>query len=91
MTLEEVIASATHLAAAVDAGDLIVARRLAADTTTLAGQAELQTVAHAAHRVAEALAAGPAQETELGLAMTVLADEIALLINEDALEQADGP
>lgn len=81
MTLEDVIASAMHLTAAVEAGDLRHARRLAVDVAKFAGSAELQTVAHAAQRVVDALSEDPTEQGDLGLAMIVLADEIALLID----------
>jgi hypothetical protein len=80
MALEQVIATATQLAALVEVGDLATARDTASKVTALAGQAELQTVANAAQRVLEALGATPVREEELGVAMIVLADEIALLI-----------
>ena len=81
MTLEDVIATATHLAAAVEAGDHRNARRLAVDVAKFAGSAELQTVAQAAQRVVDALSEDPTEQGDLGLAMIVLADEIALLID----------
>lgn len=81
MTLGDVIATATHLAVAVEAGDHRNARLLAADVTMFAGRAELQAVAQAAQRVVIALSDDPAEQGNLGLAMIVLADEIALLID----------
>lgn len=87
MTLADVIASATHLAAAVEAGDHSSARVLAADVATFAGRAELQTVAQAAQRVVTELSDDPTEQGDLGLAMVVLADEIALLI--DAVHDPD--
>ncbi|KJV34764.1 hypothetical protein [Luteibacter yeojuensis] len=80
MALEQVIATATQLAASVEVGDFATARGQACSVTTLAGQAELQTVAHAAQRMLSALADIPVDEQELGLAMIELADETALLV-----------
>jgi hypothetical protein len=81
MTLEDVIATATQLAAAVEAGDHKEARLLAADVFNFAGRAELQTVAQAAQRVVDALEEDLSEQGDLGLAMIVLADEIALVID----------
>ncbi|UPG88250.1 hypothetical protein L2Y96_12555 [Luteibacter aegosomaticola] len=81
MTLEDVIAAATQLAAAVEAGDDREARFLAIDVAKLAGRAELQTVALAAQRVVNALSEESTEQDDLGVAMIVLADEIALLIH----------
>lgn len=82
MTLEAVIAAATHLAGAVESGDQAQARRLAAEVALLASRAELQTIRQASQRVVDALTEQPDRRAELGIAMITLADEIALLIND---------
>lgn len=82
MTLEDVIATSMHLAAAVEAGDHNEARLLAIDVAKFAGRAEFQTVAQAAQRVVAALSEPPSKQGDLGFAMIVLADEVALLISD---------
>lgn len=81
MTLERVIATATQLAASVEARHFAQALDLARSVTHRSGQAELQTVAIAGQRVVDALAGAPISEAALGSAMMILAEEIALLID----------